>query len=148
MPELISPQWAQHLQDVLTHVGTAVLAAMGGWLTKHKQAQSQHSTLAERDAALVALMAPHTELRMNAIEQVALITRSVTLPDADGFRISFLRRILETLTHTSETQTRILERMEAVLDRREAQVDRRLGELEETWHGEERRKPKSRKEPE
>jgi hypothetical protein len=47
MPELISPQWAQHLQDVLTHVGTAVLAAMGGWLTKHKQAQSQHSTLAE-----------------------------------------------------------------------------------------------------
>lgn len=141
MPEPFPPEWAKHLAEVLTYVGTAVLAGVTGWLTKHRQVLGRDGNgtpvaVCDQCAEVrEALLKTHSALGINAIEQIALITRYVSYTDPDGARVSLLRAVLQALAENSRTQTAILGRMEEILEKR-------LNDLEETWTGSERRRKK------
>lgn len=140
MLEPFPPEWAKHLAEVLTYIGTAVLAGLAGWLTKHRQVQGREgggegscSGGPEIRELRDALLKAHPSLAINTVEQIALITRYVSYTDPDGARVSLLRAVLQALAENSRNQTAILGRMEEILERR-------LTDLEETWTGQERRR--------
>ena len=127
MPE---PTIGTSLGGLLEILTAGVLSGLAGWFGKHFKDRNRPGgdlpRHVSRQIAEIhsALYVPDPELRLNLIQQTALLARYMSEPDQDGTRVSWVRRVLTSVADSIGKQTEILSRMEE-----------RVGRLEESGAG-------------
>jgi len=115
-----------------------IAAGAAGWVGKHikvKQDGVSPGDMKRIGEIHRALLVEDGDLRMTLVEQVKMVARFVSEPDADGNRVSLFRKVLNSMAISFEQIAANSSQQTALMKQQAEMLEKRLDVLDETWGG-------------